>query len=248
MRIASLSPAVTEILFALEQQKKIVCRSNDSDFPDATAVIPALSMTQDFDPEALRAYTPDIVFTALSSQKILSEKIKAAGFGVVHQEPASLTDLTQCIRQIGMIIDCQARAEALIGAMQQGFNDTKRKAGLFPRRPKVYVEVSRTLPTMSDQWIADLVKIGGGVPFPEVGKRSIQDVQAFDPDVIVLCTSATGDSSFKEKMIAQEGWKSLRAVLENHVFTIDEALLLRPGPRLTEGVKRIFGWCFQVMH
>lgn len=56
MRIASLSPAVTEILFALEQQKKIVCTDKFSDEPEAARTIPKLPEHQKINPEALRTF------------------------------------------------------------------------------------------------------------------------------------------------------------------------------------------------
>jgi iron complex transport system substrate-binding protein len=52
----------------------------------------------------------------------------------------------------------------------------------------------------------------------------------------------------KELLTERLGWNELRAVKQNHVFVIDDSLLNRPGPRLTEGAKRLFGWCFQVLH
>lgn len=263
MKIASLSPATTEILFALERQKQIVCTDWFSDFPDAAKTIPHLKDHQKIDLEALREFQPEIVFTSTLVQARLAERLKSEGFGVVHQSPRSVGDIYESIRQIGLILDAQARAEALIATMQQGFGDTKKKAGLFPRKPKFYIEEWHNPPMASGNWVPELVKLAGGIPFGLENGRwrveqdgrnapsrdvSLEEVRTFDPDVIVLSICGAGAAASKDLLTSRAGWADLRAVKENHLFVIDDSLLNRPGPRLTEGAKRLFGWGFQVMH
>lgn len=253
IRVASLSPAVTEILFALEQQKKIVCADKFSDWPEGARSLPHLPEHQKIDSEALKMFNPLMVFTQTLVQDKLAKKLKEDGFAVIHQDPRSVADIYECIRQIGLLLDCTPRSEALIATMQQGFNDTKRKAGLFAKKPKVYVEEWHYPPMASGNWVPEIVKIAGGVAFPlQPGapsrEVSLQEIQTFDPDVIVLSICGAGAVASKELLTSRPGWSDLRAVREDHLFVIDDSLLNRPGPRLTEGAKRIFGWCFQAMH
>ncbi len=275
MRIASLSPAVTEILFALEQQKKIVCTDKFSDYPDAAKAIPKLPEHQNIDPEALRVFAPEIVFTSTLVQAKLAERLRNEGSGVIHQDPRSLNDLYDNIRSIGIVLDCTPRAEALIATLQHGFSDTKRKSGLLSRRLRVYVEEWHNPPMVSGNWVPDIVRLAGGIPLevkneqlkavrgPEAlraewvnndGRNlpsyevSLEEVRAFDPDLIVLSICGAGNVASKELLTMRAGWAELRAVQENHLFVIDDSLLNRPGPRLVEGAKRLFGWMFQVLH
>ncbi len=263
MRIASLSPAVTEILFALQQQKNIVCTDKFSDFPEAASALPKLPEHQRIDPEALKTFTPDIVFTSTLVQARLAEELKKQGFTVIHQDPRSIGDLYETIRAIGMLLDCSPRAHALIETLQQGFNDTKRKSGLLPRKPRIYVEEWHNPPMVSGNWVPEIVRLAGGIPFgAESGKRvagsdgrnppsrevSLDEVRAFDPDLIVLSICGAGSVANKELLTKRAGWAELRAVKENHLFVIDDSLLNRPGPRLVEGARRLFGWAFQAAH
>jgi len=242
-----------EILFALEQQKKIVCTDKFSDYPDAAKAIPKLPEHQKIDPEALRVFTPEIVFTSTLVQAKLAEHLKKEGFAVIHQDPRSIGDLYENIRSIGMLLDCTPRAEALIATLQQGFNDTKRKSGLLSRKLRVYVEEWHNPPMVSGNWVPELIKLAGGVSLSlPAGSASrevtLQEIQAFDPDLIVLSICGAGSAANKELLTKRAGWDELRAVQENHLFVIDDSLLNRPGPRLVEGTKRLFGWMFQVLH
>ena len=266
MRIASLSPAVTEILFALERQKLIVCTDHFSDVPAAVRSIPHLRGHQNIDIESLRIHKPDIVFTSTLVQQRLAEELTMHDFAVIHQDPRSLADVYESIRSIGALLDCSARAEALIGQMQQGFNDTKRKAGLLGRRLKVYVEEWHNPSMVSGNWVPEIISLAGGIPFPlsvqqdlssthsllkknPVSREvTVQEVQNFDPDLIILSICGAGMAASKELLTKREGWASLRAVQNAHVFVVDDSLLNRAGPRLIDGAKRIFGWCFQVVH
>lgn len=253
MRIASLSPAVTEILYALERQKFIVCVDKFSDWPEAARTLPHVPEHQKVDSDALRAFDPLLVFTQTLVQAKLAERLKSEGFAVIHQDPRSLADINESIRQIGMLLDCTPRAEALIQSMQQGFNETKRKASLLPRRPRVYVEEWHHPPMVSGNWVPEVVRIAGGVSLPlDPGAPSrevcLDEIQAFDPDLIVLSICGAGAVASTDLLLSRPGWAELRAARERHVFVMDDSLLNRPGPRLVIGAQRIFGWCFQVLH
>ncbi len=263
MRVASLSPAVTEILFALEQQKKIVCTDTFSDYPDAARAIPKLPGHQNIDPDALKPFNPELVFTSTLVQAHLAEELKKAGFAVIHQDPRSIGDLYETIRMIGVLLDCSPRAHALVATLQQGFNDTKRKSGLLFKKPRVYVEEWHHPPMVSGNWVPEIIKLAGGISLQAVSDKRemgsdgknppsrevmLEEVRAFDPDLIVLSICGAGSVANKELLTQRAGWADLRAVRENHLFVIDDSLLNRPGPRLTEGVKRLFGWIFQVLH
>lgn len=266
MRIASLSPAVTEILYALGQGKNIVCTDHYSDVPDQVRDVPHLKDHQQVDADALRSYTPDIVFTSTVVQEKLSEKLRRDGFGVVHQDPRSIPEIYTSIREIGQLLDCMPRAEALIAEMQAGFASVKKKVAMFSRRPKIYVEEWHNPPMVSGNWVPEVVKLAGGVPFslsaafqaasdqrsagsnPLSREVSLDEVRAFDPDIIVLSICGAGSAASKDLLTSRPGWTDLRAVAENHLFVIDDSLLNRPGPRLTEGATRLFSWVFQVAH
>ncbi len=175
MRIASLSPATTEILFALEQQKNIVCTDQFSDFPDSAQAIPHLKDHQKVDTEALRQFQPEVVFTSTLVQERLASELRSLKFGIIHQDPRSIPEIYESIRQIGIILGCEPRAHALIETMQQGFNDTKRKSGLFFRKPRVYIEEWHHPPMVSGNWVPEVVKIAGGIPFGvESGKWKVE--------------------------------------------------------------------------
>ncbi len=254
MRIASLSPATTEILFAIGAGELVVCTDWFSDEPEAVRALPHLKDHQRIDPEALRAHKPEIVFTSTLVQRKLAEELrKAEQWAVIHQDPRSINEVCESIRQIGQIVEREREARALIERMQSGFVQVKKKAGLLPRKPRIYVEEWHHPPMVSGNWVPEVVHIAGGkafpIPSPEPSREvALEEIQRFDPDMIVLSICGAGKLAEKSLLTSRPGWDCLRAVSERCLFVIDDSLLNRPGPRLVEGAQRLYGWMFELMH
>ncbi|PIR49945.1 hypothetical protein COU79_02140 [Candidatus Peregrinibacteria bacterium CG10_big_fil_rev_8_21_14_0_10_54_7] len=263
MRVASLSPAVTEIFFSLGLQKRIVCTDQFSDFPEEAKHLPHLRGHQKTSIEELLQQKPELVFTSTVIQEGLSKELKAADVSCIHLDPRTVHAIYESIRQIGMLLRADRAAEKLVLSMQQGFNAVKKKSALLPSRPRVYVEEwpafadaqsGRLRPPMvSGNWVPEVVRIAGCDPFPiAAGALSravaLEEVLAFDPDMIVISWCGAGAIADPSLLTGREGWGDLRAVQERHVRVLDDSLLNRPGPRLVDGAQRIYAWAFEMLH
>lgn len=261
MRIASLSPAATEILFSLGIGGQIVCTDQFSNFPEEAKSIPHLRDHQKIDAKALREFQPEVVLTGTVVQQKLATELKAANFGVVHQDPRTVSQIYESICQLGALFSAEAATQHLVLQMQQGFNGVKKKAALLPSKPRVYVEEWHLPPMASGNWVPEVVRIAGGLPFPishgstalttggELSREvTLEEVKKFDPDLIVISWCGAGLLADKKLLLEREGWADLRAVQEGRVQVIDDSLLNRPGPRLVEGAQRIYGWLFEQLH
>lgn len=253
MKIASLSPATTEILFKLELEEQIVCTDQFSNFPEEARDIPHVKDHMKVDPAELREYEADLIFTSTPVQQKLSELLKEHDFSVVHHDPRTINAIYEMIRNLGMMLQVEDRAEALVLEMQQGFKDVKRKAGLLPRRLKVYIEEWHDPPFASGNWVPEVAHIAGVEQYPiPAGELSaevtLEQVQSFDPDLIVISWCGAGALAEKEILSSREEWDQLRAVQSDHIKVIDDSLLNRPGPRLIDGARHLYGWAFEQLH
>lgn len=253
VRIASLSPAVTEILCAFELHDSLVCVDQFSNYPPEVADVPHVKDHMNISPQQLLEYEPELVFTSTVIQKELRDRLTAQGFSVVHQDPRTINAIYESVRQLGMMLQCEDKAAEVVLGMQRGFKDIKRKAAQLPRRPRVYIEEWHDPPFASGNWVPEVAHIAGTEQFP-VGagelsaKVTLEQVREFDPDIVVLSYCGAGMHVDKELCTERGGWETLRAVLEGNVRVIDDAFLNRPGPRLIEGARRIYGWAFELLH
>ena len=253
MRIASLSPAATEILFALGADKEIVCVDQFSNDPEEAKKIPHVRGLVDVNSDALKEFQPEIVLLGTSIQKKVSEKLKAAGYSIIFHDPRTVHQIYQWIRALAALVDREKEGEAVVLSMQQGLNDVKRKAALLPRKPRVYIEEWHDPPYASGNWVPEIASLSGCVQFPVTpGNLSpvvtFEQVQKFDPDLVVISWCGAGDLAPKDVFLKRAGWDSLRAIQTGQVRVIDDDLLNRPGPRLVEGARRLYGWAFEMLH
>lgn len=253
MRIASLSPAITEILYALDLQKQIVVTDKFSDFPEDAKSLPHLKDHQKLQVSDLEPFKPEIVFTETLVQAKVAKALESDDWKVIHLDPRSLFDIYDSIRTIGLLFEASGNATALIEKMRKDFNDTKKKASLLPKKLKVYVEEWHNPPMVSGNWVPEIVKLAGGIPFSletnaPSREVSLTEIQAFNPDLIVLSICGAGSLAEKKLITGRKDWNAIPAVISGNIKVIDDSLLNRPGPRLTEGAKRLYSWIFERLH
>jgi iron complex transport system substrate-binding protein len=261
MRLASLSPALTEILFALGMGKCIVCTDQYSDVPDAAKMLPHLRGHVEIDPEELRSFSPEVVFTETLIQGEIAAKLCEAGFAVKHYDPRTLSEIYDSILDLGAFCERTREARELLQRMQSAFAALRKKVALLPRRPRVYIEEWHNPPMVSGNWVPEIVRAAGGDPCPLPARApsrevSLEEVATYTPELVILSIcgapkgppSGAGSFNIKQLLTSRSGWSELQAVKANHLFVIDDSLLNRPGPRLIEGAQRIYSWIFQVLH
>lgn len=253
VRIASLSPAATEILFAIGAGEQIVCRDQFSNFPEEGKKIAQLMGHQKIDLTELKTFQPDLVLTATVIQEQLALTMRSQGMSAVHHDPRTIVGVLESIAQIGILADHEEQAKILMRTFDQELTSLKNKAKLLPKKLKVYVEEWHEPPMASGNWVPELIKAAGGIPFPiQPGELSrevtLEEVRVFDPDLIVISWCGAGLLADKNLLLQRAGWNDLRAVAAGHVKVIDDSLLNRPGPRLVEGAKRLYSWIVETVH
>lgn len=253
MRFASLSPAITEILFALGAGTNVVCTDQYSDFPDSAKSLPHLRGHAEVNLEELRSFSPEVVFTETLVQAKLAEKLRASQFAVKHYDPRTLSAIYDSILDLGIFCERTKEARELLHRMQSGFASLRKKVALLPRRPRVYIEEWHNPPMVSGNWVPEIVKAGGGDAFPLPARApsreiTLEEIARFNPELIILSICGAGKFAEKALLTNRPGWSDLPAVKANHLFVIDDSLLNRPGPRLIEGTQRLYSFIFQVLH
>ena len=175
--IASLSPAITEILFALRLQEQIVCTDELSDYPEEAQSIPRVINDNVYEYEA------DLVFLLSAAEDKLFKKLQGADFSVSHHSPRTINDIYEMIRSIGMIMQVEKEAAAVVLQMQQGLKDVKRKSTLLPSRQGVYIE------GCPQPWVKEVAHIAG---LERVARES-------DAEIIVSHNGRIIDAAFLER-------------------------------------------------
>ena len=228
-RVVALTAADCEILYAIGAGDALVGRGEYCDYPRAALSLPAVQSGAGTNIEQIIALTPQVVFMDTMAQSV---------------EQISL---------IGRVMSREQEAEKVIGGMKQSFQELSDKAAAHADKPSVYFEIS---PLKDGLWTA-----GAGTFMDEAasllgaknvfgdgtGWAGISEEQVIqrDPGYIVTTDKYSGTGPTPEQEIAgRAGWWHLRAVKDGHILNLSDDSLVRPGPRLADGVKELYDFLY----
>ncbi|SDN27542.1 iron complex transport system substrate-binding protein [Paenibacillus sp. yr247] len=244
-RIASVSPAETEALFALGLEANVVGVSDFDDYPEAVKSKPKLGSITKPNQEALIAANANVVFTGVSMNVDTVEKLRALNINVFKVEPKTLDDTIANIQTYGIITDHQDQAEKVVAKMKadrqkvvNAVKDVKQE-----NKKKVYIEFAPGWTVGSGEFMDELIQLSGGINVAGDNKGwyeiSEEKIIGQNPSVILFANGVVDSKSKKsldEIIRTRSGWDAIDAVKNKHVIGLDQNMLSRPGPRLTDGL------------
>ncbi|HSB47017.1 MAG TPA: cobalamin-binding protein [Candidatus Bilamarchaeum sp.] len=240
MRIVSLAPSNTEILFAIGAGGDVVGRTAYCDFPREALGIPKIGDYVNPEPSLIKSLNPDLVLTSTIVQEKLAARLMEAGLPVTHFDPRTLNGVFESVMQIGELVGRRGGAEGVIRGMEDGFHSLMDcPAG---KKPRLYIEEWHEPPFVSGNWVPKIAAIAGAdYPLALEGQLSreipLEEIKEFDPEIIVL--SICGVRAGPDLVQKRRGWEGISAVRAGRVYAMDDSLLNRPGPRLVEGARQL---------
>jgi iron complex transport system substrate-binding protein len=245
-RIVSLAPSNTEILYALGAGERVAAVTALCDYPPEAREKPKVGGWTNADLGKVVELAPDLVLTSTFLQDKIAGELRSRGLNVLHVRPFNLQQVVESFVEIGKAVGAEGEGRALAKRALDRLERVHYKVAACPcgRQPRVYLEEWSKPPMVSGNWVPELVELAGGKPgLAKAGEPSyafrLEDLQKFDPEVILLNVCGAGERSRPELIPKREGWEGLAAVKTGSVFAIDDSVLNRPGPRLAEGAERI---------
>lgn len=237
MRIVSLAPSNTEILYRLGLEDQILATTSLCSYPVEAAMKPSVSGWTDIDTEKVEEFNPDVAFASDDLQDCIVKDLRDSNVDVVQVRPHTLEEVYQSITKIGEVVNCKDKARKIVEEMRKRVNAVDLKA------KRIYCEEWMDPPMVSGNWVPGLIEAGNGKYFIEQGERSrefkLEKLKEFSPEHIFLNICGAGKNVDTRKLVQRGDWKSITAVRNSNVHIIDDALLNRPSPRLAEGLEQI---------
>jgi len=249
-KIVSLAPSNTEILFAIGAGDALIGRDDFSDYPAEAANVPSIgSLYPNVNAEAVVALSPDLVLAAGITNRDDVKALADLGLTVYATSFATgLDDIYTDLLAVGQLTGRQADAEKLVADMKGRVEAVISKTANSTDQPKVFYEIDATDPakpytTGKGTFIDQLLTMAGGANVGQVGadpyfQISLEELVAQDPAIILL-GSATYGGQTPELVAQRAGWEGLAAVKNGAVYTFDDNLVSRPGPRVVDGLEAL---------
>ena len=247
-RIVSLAPNLTEILFAIGLDEKIVAVSNDSDYPPEAANKKKIGTFWQPNTEAILAARPELVVTLwFEQQKAVADSLKRLGYRVLTLKIEKIAELLTAIQKVGTATGCKQQADQLVENINNHLNDLQLKLSSANKVKVLWVvQVEPLRLAGRDTFINELIKLAGGEnaigntiqQYPPIGT---EEILACGAETIIQ--SAMGKSNIAEQQKAAERfwsrWANLPAVKNNRIYVVEPDTVVRLGPRLCRGIELI---------
>jgi iron complex transport system substrate-binding protein len=242
MRIISLAPDVTETLYLLGAQDRLVGNTTWCNWPEAAKQKPKIGDLLNPNYEMILAATPDLVIASTAGNQEGSVlKLAKLGLPVYVSAPRSVERIFQSVEELGRITDCAAQGAQLLVQMKQRLDNVQRRiSGLPPVRAFFITWFDPLLAPGKDTFENEAIRLAGVISITAdidqfYPRYSLEQLLVKDPDVI-LTVERMGDPIPNLKSIA--GWKDLRAVKEGRVYLLTE-FLQHPSPLFLDGVEEL---------
>ena len=231
-RIISLGPVLTEEIFLLGSADKLIGTTTYCQRPEAAKQKERVGSVQDINIEKIVSLRPDLVLATVLTDPRAKEKLRSLGVRVVDVPNAKDFDgICSVFRMLGKLLGKEAKADLIIADARDKVQDLKAALGGV-KKVRVFIQVGvNPLVTIGKgAFINDLIESAGGVNIvTDSGylQYSREKVLQSDPDVMLI--SSRGFDGEREK----KNWRrfrSLRAVVEDRVFILDEYLMCSPTP------------------
>lgn len=245
MRIVSLCPSNTEIVWALGAADQLVGLDRSSDFPEEVVALPRVGPDIEIDVEAVARLNPDLVLSSLSVPGMERNvaALDAASIPHVVVDTQSLQGVFDNVLLVGRLLGRGGRAGEVVAEMKARLDAVR--ADRLPSRPNVFLEwwPRPVIVPGARCWTTEMIEIAGGrSAFAHLDVRStpIEADRVIEAAPDVLLTVWCGvphERQRPERLADREGWGGIPGVAAGRVWAAEEVYFGRPGPRLVAGVE-----------
>ena len=192
-RIISLSPHITELLYAAGAGDKVVGVVEGSDYPEEVKSLPSVGNYSGLSIETIVSLKPDLIMAWYSgnSGKTIA-KLESLGIPLFFSEPKKIEDIFSDIQKIGQLANTQTVANAEVEKLQNELSDLRLHYSQKEPISIFYQIALQPLLTINGHhMISDVISLCGGrnvfaEAIPLVPQVSIESIVVNPPDVVVL--------------------------------------------------------------
>jgi iron complex transport system substrate-binding protein len=249
MRIVSLSPALTEMLFALGAGEQVVGVTTHCTYPPEVEQIDKIGgfSVRTISIELIVALTPTLVVGQRSAHETVAENLESISGDTVLFEAGGMDQVLENIIILGNLTNTQGRAQELVDDIRLRADRVTEKISTIPEadRVRVFWEIwdDPLMTAGPTTFTGDVIRRAGGINiFGDVEQEwpvvSHEEVVNRNPQVI-MASHTHREKLSVELLSRRPGWSGTDAVRNKRVYLLDGDTVSRPGPRVIDALENI---------
>jgi iron complex transport system substrate-binding protein len=242
-RIISLAPSLTETVYALGVQDRLVGDTDYCDYPPEAQKKPKVGGVTNPNLEQIAALHPDLVL--VTKEGNLLETVRALdtiGIPSYATDARTVEEIISSTQKLADVLNASASGKALTDDLQRRLSVLRSKLSAVPPRKVLFVVWTEPLISVGkDTFIADALRRAGAASivdsshdWPQV---SLEEVAHLQPEFLVFAASHSDTSARELDALANRpGWRILDAVHNRNIAVISDAII-RPAPRIVSVIE-----------
>lgn len=250
LRLVSLAPSLTETIYALGRGDWVAGVTDICDYPPEARTKPKVGGIAAPSLERIVSLAPDLVLaTAEGNSRNTLEQLAQLGIPTFALKPDSYRHLIESIVALGRVLRAESAAELIAREIERRVGEIRAGvAGLSRPRVLYLIWTDPLIAAGPATYINDLLDLAGGqniiqeltVPYPRL---DWEQVVGGAPEVILVADHRMGADRMTPAAPAVprewRGWQAVPAIQAGRVMPIPGDTVLRPGPRVGEGLARL---------
>ncbi len=247
-RVISLAPSITETIYAVGGEDKLVAVTNYANYPPAALKKKRIGGVWNPNKELIVYMKPDLVFGLADVHRKLFAYLY--GFGIktfAFRLYASIDAVYREIRDVALILGRGEKGMVLLQKIRREIDNIRKKAKMLPVKPRVFfIMWDNPLETVGGKSVVtDLITMAGGIcitkDLPEhFPLYSRSKVLVDNPDIILFAGGKGGMGLSEKRIKALFCGLKINAVKYNAIYEMDADILFRTGPRTVVALKQMY--------
>ena len=247
LRIVSLAPNVTEMVYALGSGSLLVGRTDYCNYPQEALSVRSIGTLWDPDMDTVLALNADVAIASSIVDPSFIESLNKAGVKAFQfYEEDSFDGTYTLIEEVAAVIGKEKEAQAIIESMKARVAAVQEKTSKVEKKKSMVYMVGYgewgDYAATGDTYLDGVIKAAGGINAAEAGTAwsiSKELLIKADPDVILI----SGYEGMDEKatiadFVSTAPYSELTASKTGNVFVVDSDSTQRQGVRTADTVEQ----------
>lgn len=241
-RIISLSPNITEILFALGAEDKLVAVSDACTWPQEATKLPNVGSYADPSLEQILLMRPHLVFAAADMNRpALVKRLESFNIPVYVVYPRTVEETLATILTIGDISGRSTQAHVMVQDFRARLQRVEQQLqDRLPSTALISVMLQPLVVAGPQTIVGDILRYAGGSNPVPAGSGSyptwnMEALLKLDPEVIII----SAHPGQPDPASWFDDWPQLQAVRQQRIYDIEADWIHRPGPRMILGIEAL---------
>jgi iron complex transport system substrate-binding protein len=241
-RVVSLAPSLTETVYALGLQDRLVGDTDYCDFPADAKLKPKVGGALNPSLETIASLHPDLVLVTRSLNRLETvEALQDLGIPSYATDPQTVETILSSIRRLADVLGAPETGQSLAKDLEQHLAEIQQRVATSPPRRVLFVVWMEPLQSVGkNTFIADALRYAGAVSIVDSSQNwpivSLEEVARLQPDFLVFTEShSQGAARNFDALSTLPGWRILDAVRHKQYAVISDAVN-RPAPRIVDAI------------